>query len=161
MKDYDELWNQYAAEFNEKLESDHGGDWRMLDALEQEIAALWKLTADMYSAGFDEFFLNWGHECYSYAMRGIQRIADADQGASACREVYELFDQAYTRVFARFEDDERIQAYEDIVQYLTGEDEEILEETYDRFDETLGPLLCRSAYEFYCEKNQLSVSLKG
>lgn len=44
------------------------------------IAALWKLAADMYSGGFDEFFLNWGYDCYSYAMRGIKRIADANSG---------------------------------------------------------------------------------
>ena len=154
MKDYDELWNQYAIEFNNKLESANGGDWNKLDEVEQEIAALWKLTADMYSAGFDEFFLNWGYECYSYAMRGIRRVADADSGMeeTSCNEVYELFDNAYTKVFARFENDERIRAYADIIQYFTADDEEILEETYDIFDEKLGPLFCERAYKFYCEK---------
>lgn len=80
MEDYDELWNQYAIEFNNKLESDHDGDWNQLDEIEQEIAALWKLTTDMYSGGFDEFFLNWGYNCYSYAMRGIKRIANSNEG---------------------------------------------------------------------------------
>ncbi len=89
MKDYDELWNQYAIEFNNKLESANGGDWNKLDEVEQEIAALWKLTTDMYSAGFDEFFLNWGYECYSHAMRGIRRVTDADSGMEEMRCICE------------------------------------------------------------------------
>lgn len=154
MKDYDEIWNQYAIKFADKLESANGGDWNKLDEVEQEIAALWKLTADMYSAGFDEFFLNWGYECYTYAMRGIKRVADDDSNPEEtnCNEVYELFDNAYIKVFARFEKDERIKAYADIVEYLTEDDEEILEEAYDIFDEKLGPLFCERAYKFYCEK---------
>lgn len=79
MKDYDELWDEYAVSFNEKL------------------------------------------------------------------------DNAYTKVFARFENDDRIESYSDIVEYLTEDDEEILEETFDSFDEKLGSLLCKRAYEFYCE----------
>lgn len=29
MKDYDELWNQYATKFNSKLEGANGGDRKM------------------------------------------------------------------------------------------------------------------------------------
>ena len=153
MKDYDELWDQYAIQFNDKLENANDGDWSKLDEIEQEIAALWKLAADMYSAGFDEFFLNWGYDCYTYAMRGIQRImnANSDLKKTECNLIYELFDTAYTKVFAKFENDDRIKSYSDIIEYLTEEDEMILEETYDSFDEKLGPLLCTRAYEFYCE----------
>ncbi|MDE5781014.1 MAG: DMP19 family protein [Lachnospiraceae bacterium] len=153
MKDYDELWNQYALEFNDKLENKNNGDWEKLDEIEQEIAALWKLAADMYSAGFDDFFLRWGYDCYSYAMRGIKRIATENSGLKKtdCNNVYKLFEEAYTKVFARFENDDRIKSYEDIIEYLTEEDEEILEKTYEIFDEKLGPLLCTRAYEFYCE----------
>lgn len=153
MKDYDELWNGYALAFNDKLESANGGDWTKLDEIEQEIAALWKLAADMYSGGFDEFFLNWGYDCYSHAMRGIKRIAEANSSLkkSECSRVYELFDTAYTAVFARFENDDRIKSYGDIPQYLTEEDEALLQQTFERFDEELGPMLCERAYEFYCE----------
>ena len=147
-KDYDELWNDYAGEFNEKLESENGGDWSALDETEQEIAALWKLAADMYSGGFDEFFLNWGFDCYTHAMRGIKRVAESDKGV---KNVYKLFEKAYTKVFARFENDERIKTYEDIVQYLTEKDEKLLENTYEEFDEKLGPMLCEKAYVYYCE----------
>ena len=154
MEDFDELWNEYAIAFNNKLEEENGGDWSSLDETEQEIAALWKLAADMYSGGFDEFFLNWGFDCYSYAMRGIKRIADDNGGLkkAAVNNVYKLFENAYSKVFARFENDERIKSYEDIVQYLTEKDEKILEKTYEDFDEKLGPLLCQRAYEYYCKK---------
>lgn len=151
MEDFDELWNEYAGAFNNKLEAENGGDWSKLNETEQEIAALWKLTADMYSGGFDEFFLNWGYDCYSHAMRGIKRIANANVGLKrvGCSNVYKLFENAYTKVFARFENDERIKSYEDIGQYLTEKDEIILEKTYEAFDERLGLLLCQRAYEYY------------
>ena len=149
MEDFDELWNEYAIAFNNKLEAENGGDWSRLDETEQEIAALWKLAADMYNGGFDEFFLNWGFDCYSHAMRGIKRIAENDGGL---KKVYKLFEKAYTKVFARFENDEQIKSYEDIGQYLTEKDEKILEKTYDEFDEKLGPMLCQRAYEYYCKK---------
>lgn len=151
MEDYDELWNDYASEFNEKLESKLGGDWSKLDETEQEIAALWKLAADMYSGGFDEFFLNWGFDCYSYAMRGIKRIADSGLDKAGCNSVYKLFDKAFNKVFARFENDKRIKSYADIAEYLTDKDMKVLEKTYESFDEKLGPLLCQRAYEYYCK----------
>lgn len=112
MKDYDELWNEYAIQFNDKLENANGGDWNGLDEIEREIAALWKLTADMYSGGFDQFFLTWGHECYTYATRGIRRIAEANTGLKKTDrdQIYKLFDTAYTKVFAQFENDERIKS---------------------------------------------------
>lgn len=155
MEDFDELWNEYAIAFNNKLEEENGDDWSSLDETEQEIAALWKLAADMYSGGFDEFFLNWGFDCYSYAMRGIKRIADDNGGLkkAVVNNVYKLFENAYSKVFARFENDERIKSYEDIGQYLTEKDEKILEKTYEDFDEKLGPLLCQRAYEYYCKKS--------
>ncbi len=100
-----------------------------------------------------------GYDCYSYAMRGIKRVADANTGLKkvGCNNVYKLFDTAYKKVFARFENDDRIKSYEDIVQYLTEKDEKILEKTYENFDEKLGPLLCERAYEFYRNKLNKSV----
>ena len=147
-KDYDELWYDYAIEFNDKLENTNGGDWSKLGETEQEIAALWKLVVDMYSGGFDEFFLNWGYDCYTYAMRGIKRVAEEN---GEIEEVYGLLETAYTKVFARFENDDRITEYADIIGYLTDEDREILERTFDEFDEELGPMFCEAAYEYYCE----------
>ncbi len=153
MGDYDELWNEYAIQFNDKLEDENGGDWSRLDELEQEIAALWKLAADMYGGGFDEFFLNWGYDCYGYAMRGLRRLTAANTGLKRtdCDKLVKLFDTAYKQVFARFENDSRLESCADILRYLTEEDRAVLEKTYEAFDEKLGPLCCQMAYEYYCE----------
>ena len=147
-KDYDELWYAYGIQFNAKLEDLNDGDWSKLDEIEQEIAALWKLVVDVYGGGFDDFFLNWGYDCYTYAMRGIRRVAE---GNSAAEEVYELFEMTYTKVFARFENDDRISEYADIINYLTEEDKEILEQTFDEFDQELGPMFCEAAFAYYFE----------
>lgn len=40
MKDYDELWNEYAIEFNDKPENANSGDRTKLDETEQDIAEL-------------------------------------------------------------------------------------------------------------------------
>lgn len=63
------------------------------------------------------------------AMRGIQRIAQANTGLKkvGCNNIFTLFDTTYTKVFARFENDDRIQSYSDIATYLTEVDEAVLE----------------------------------
>lgn len=141
MEEYSELWNDFAIEYNDKLESEFDGDWSKLDETEQEIAALWKLTADLFNEGFLEFFVNWGYDCYAYAMRGIERVG--------CKKLYKLLEKAYKKVFARFENDKSITSYEDIFEKITEKDEEILEDVFDKFDEEYGEELCEAAYKFY------------
>lgn len=141
MEDFDELWNEYAAAFNDKLETENGGEWARLDETEQEIAALWKLVADTNNGGFEQFFTNWGYECYWYAMRGIQRMGD--------RVLLELLHGTYMNVFDKFREDERLTYYSDIFDYLTEEDEDILRDTNIAFWEEHCGKLCREAYEFY------------
>ena len=141
MSDIEDKWDAYSIEFCKKLEYDCGGDWSRLDPDEQEIAALWKLVADMYNGGFVQFFCNWGYECYWYAMRGIQRIGD--------KKLLGLLHNTYTNVFDKFREDERLTYYSDIPQYLTDEDENILMETDTTFWEGEGEILCKAEYEFY------------
>ena len=141
MSDFEDKWDAYSIEFCKKLEYDCGGDWSRLDPDGQEIAALWKLVADMYNGGFEQFFCIWGYECYWYAMRGIQRIGDT--------KLLELLHNTYTNVFDKFREDERLTYYSDIPQYLTEDDENILMETDTTFWEGEGEILCQTAYEFY------------
>ena len=94
MAEIEDIWDTYSIEFCKKLEYDCNGDWSRLDPDEQEIAALWKLTADMYNGGFAQFFCNWGYDCYWYAMRGIKRIGDV--------KLLELLHKTYTDVFDKF-----------------------------------------------------------
>lgn len=142
-RDYDELWDEYSGEFNKKLVFDCGSDWSKLDETEQEIAALWKLVVDTNNGGFEQFFTNWGFECYWYAMRGIQKIGD--------KTLLELLHGTYLRVFDKFREDKRLTYYSDIFEYLTEEDENILRETNTAFWEEHGERLCEEAYKFYCE----------
>ena len=139
--DYDKLWDDYSIEFCKKLEYNCNGDWKMLDPDEQEIAALWKLVIDINNGGVEQFFTNWGYECYWYAMRGIQRIG--------CKKLLELLHNTYMNVFEKFRTDSRLKYYSDIFEYLTEDDEDILRETNIEFWETEGAVLCKTAYEFY------------
>ncbi len=141
MEDYGQLWDVYSIKFCEKL-NNFNGDWKKLDMDEQEIAALWKLCADINNGGFVQFFCNWGYECYFYAMRGIKRIGDTG--------LLTMLHNTYTNVFDKFREDDRLKAYWDIPEYLTEEDEEILEETDIAFWEEEGEKLYKMAYEFYC-----------
>lgn len=146
MEEYSEIWDEFANEYNDKLESECDGDWSKLNDDEQEIAALWKLSADLFNEGFLEFFVNWGCDCYTYAMRGIERVG--------CKELYKLLEKAYNKVFARFEDDKSLNSYEDILEKITEKDEEILEDVFEKFDEEYGEELCEAAYKFYSGKDE-------
>lgn len=143
------IWDDYSVKFNKKLVYDCGGDWKKLDPDEQEIAALWKLYVDINNGGFEQFFTNWGFECYWYAMRGIQRIGD--------ETLLELLHNTYLDVFDKFREDKRLTYYSDIFQYLTEEDENILRETNIAFWEEHGDRLCKEAYEFYHDNLKKSV----
>ncbi len=144
MEDHTELWDDYSIEFCKKLEYGCNGDWKRLDPDEQEIAALWKLVVDTNNGGFEQFFTNWGYECYWYAMRGIQRMGYT--------ELLELLHGTYMNVFNKFREDARLTYYSDIFDYLTDEDENILMETNTAFWEQHGERLCKDAYEFYHDK---------
>lgn len=149
MKDFVDLWDKYSIEFCKKLEYDSGGDWSKLNPDEQEIAALWKLVVDTYNGGFEQFFCNWGYDCYWYAMRGIQRMG--------YRELLEQLHGTYQNVFDKFREDKRLTYYSDIPQYFTDEDENILNETNNSFWDEKGEILCRMAYEFYHDKLKIAV----
>ena len=142
-EDYVELWDDFSITFNEKL-INANGDWNKLSETEQEIAALWKLVADVYNGGFIQFFCNWGFDCFVCAMRGIKRVG--------CAEAYSLLNNAYYSVLDKFKDDERLEEYWDIPEYLTEEDDNILMETDTAFWEGVGDRLCEAAYKFYCKK---------
>ena len=142
MEDYVDLWDNFSIKFNEKLVYECNGDWSKLDEREQEIAALWKLIADVYNGGFIQFFCNWGFDCFVYALRGIKRVG--------CAEAYNILNYTYSSVLDKFREDERLEAYWDIPEYLTEEDDNILMETDTAFWEGVGEKLCKAAYEFYC-----------
>lgn len=141
MENYVDQWDSYSIEFNKKLVFQCRGDWRHLDRDEQEIAALWKLVVDMYNGGFEQFFCNWGYDCYWCAMRGIQRMG--------FNELLELLHMTYTDVFDKFREDKRLKAYWDIPQYFSDEDIKTLDDTDQKFYDGLGEALCEKSCGFY------------
>ncbi|MGN0670416.1 MAG: DUF4375 domain-containing protein [Oscillospiraceae bacterium] len=143
-EDFSDKFDEYSIEFAKKLEYNCRGDWNLLDGDEQEIAALWKLIVDMYNGGFEQFFCNWGYDCYLFAMRGLKRISD--------NSLLEILYNTYMKVFDRFKNDERITKYWDIPQFFTPEDEQILSETDSAFWETEGEKMAKAALEFYRDK---------
>lgn len=150
MKDYVELWDEYSIEFCKKLEYDLKGDWNKLDQDEGEIVAQWKLLADMYNGGFLQFFCNWGYDCYWYAMRGLQRVGNTS--------LLNIMHNTYQDVFKKFKEDERLKSYWDIPQYLSDEDNKILNETDAIFYASEGEKFAEMAYQFYCLDMKKSVN---
>lgn len=150
MEDYGDLWDDYAGKFDLKLVN-LNGDWSKLDEEEQEIAALWKLFVDVNGGGFIEFFCNWGFDCFCYAMRGLKRINDTG--------LYELLTGVYKDVLGKFENDTRLAEYWDIMEYLTEENIERLEDVDTQFYETECDFFVKMAYEYYHEILKKTVTL--
>jgi len=67
MENLDKKWFDFTIKFAEKL-AQNGENWDVLSEKEQELAALWRLEADMYNGGFIQFFLQLGI-CLLFARR--------------------------------------------------------------------------------------------
>lgn len=121
--DFDKHWDALTAPCVRKL-SQHQGHWEALGPDEQNLAALWKLEADMYNGGFVQFFCNWGYECYGYATRGLAHIG--------ARECLAIIEQAY-QVIQHLGDDDRLRELWDIPRYLTAAEAAQLDELDRRY----------------------------
>jgi len=111
-EDLDKKWFDFTIQFVNKL-SENNDDWDALSEQEQELAALWKLEADMYNGGFIQFFCNWGYTCYLHAIRSLTRL-EAKQALSIIQQQYQIIQ--------RLENDERLKELWDIPKYLTKEE---------------------------------------
>jgi len=54
-------------------------DWR------RELAALWRLEADINNGAYLQFLVNWGRDTYEYAIQGLKKI-----GASRMAEIIDI-----------------------------------------------------------------------
>ena len=109
IEDLDKKWNDFTIKFVEKL-TKNKNNWDSLSEKEQELAALWKLEADMYNGGFIQFFCNWGYKCFQHAIRGLTRLK-AEQCLNIVQQQYKIIE--------RLENDKRIKELWDIPKYLT------------------------------------------
>ncbi|GAB2959965.1 hypothetical protein GCM10027048_29260 [Hymenobacter coalescens] len=122
-QDIDQLWDELTTPCLRKL-SQHQGQWEALSPDEQNLAALWKLEADMYNGGFVQFFCNWGYECYGYATRGLAHIG-AQQGLALVKQAYQVIEH--------LGEDERLSELWDIPRFLTAAEAAQLNELDRRY----------------------------
>lgn len=121
-QDLDKKWYDATIKYVEKL-SANNENWEALTAEEQELAALWKLEADMYNGGFIQFFCNHGHKCYLYAIRCLKKLK--------ARQALKIIEKQFS-IIKRLENDKRIKELWDIPKYLT---EKETEKIFDVLDE--------------------------
>ncbi|MFD2556085.1 DMP19 family protein [Sphingobacterium tabacisoli] len=112
MEDLDKEWFDFTIRFVDKL-NESNEDWEALTQEEQELAALWRLEADMYNGGFLQFFCNWGPVCLEHALRTLTKL-----GAEECLGILQ---QQYA-IITRLENNKDMKELWDIPKFLT-EDE--------------------------------------
>ncbi|MCU0354516.1 MAG: DMP19 family protein [Cytophagales bacterium] len=117
LNDLDKKWFDFTSSYVTKL-NEAKQDWNALPEKEQELAALWKLEMDMYNGGFIQFFCNWGYDCYTHAIRSLNRL-DAQQCLAIVRHQF--------AIIQRLEDDSRLEALWDIPKYLSKDEAEALD----------------------------------
>lgn len=119
----DKKWYDFTSKFVDKLIKNND-DWETLSEKEQELAALWKLEADMYNGGFLQFFCNWGYPCYLHAVRCLERMK-----AYECLEII----QTQYKIIQRLENTQMNELW-DIPSLLTSEEihqiSNVLDEKY-------------------------------
>lgn len=118
MEDANSKWFDFSLKAVDRLNS-MDGDWQRLSGVEQELAALWKLEADMNNGGFVQFFCNWGFDCYQFSRRALNNIQAYD-ALKIIEKEFAIIDA----VFARYKNE--MKEYWDIPRYLEeGEIEEL------------------------------------
>jgi hypothetical protein len=67
-------WYEVTSEYHKRT-LDQCADLMVLAAeWQRELAALWRLEADVNSGAYLQFLTNWGHASYLYATRALKKI---------------------------------------------------------------------------------------
>ena len=141
MENKEDLWWDYGIETSSKLSCFHM-DWSKITAQEREVAALWKLEADIGNGGFLQFFCNWGYEAYQYAIKALESIK--------ALQSLEIVIQSYA-VIARLENED-METIWDIPKLLTETEAEKLSQLDKRFWEGFdSENISKLAYDYYCQ----------
>ena len=83
-----------------------------------------KLELDMHNGGFVQFFCNWGHPAYLFALDGLEQI-EAYATKNLLTEAFSIID--------KYEDDERIKSLWDIPAVLSNEDDNQLSQLDEKY----------------------------
>src|ERR1700733_5829454 len=72
-----------------------GGDLSSLPTTwQRELAALWRLEADVNNGAYLQFFVNWGRESYLYAIQALRKVG-ADKMAGIIDICQALIDEHF------------------------------------------------------------------
>lgn len=88
-------------------------DWDAVSERDRDLAALFKVEADMHNGGFLLFFCNWGPPGLRLARAALARIGATERAA--------LLERAYAAI-AHHEDDDRLETLWDLAKVLTDEE---------------------------------------
>jgi len=87
-------WYDVTDEYHRRT-LDHDGRLSSLpEEWQRELAALWRLEADVNNGGYLQFLCNWGRESYVYASRALKRIG-ADRMAAIIDRCQSLVDEHF------------------------------------------------------------------
>jgi hypothetical protein len=134
----DEAWDAATSSALRRL-ADARDDWLSISERDQELAALWKLEADLYNGGFLQFFCNWGPQAYEIACRALHRCL--------ATELLSLVQRAYA-ILARHED-HPLQNLWDLAKVMTDTESDelaVIDDAAAKAAESLRELAC-TTYE--------------
>jgi Domain of unknown function (DUF4375) len=87
-------WYEATGKYHERTLA-HDGHLASLPAeWQRELAALWRLEADVNNGAYLQFLSNWGRDSYEYASRALRKIgahkmaAIVDRCQALCRRAF-------------------------------------------------------------------------
>lgn len=88
-------WNDTTSEFHESTFSHDAKLSSLPEEWQRELAALWRLEADVNGGGYLQFLANWGRETYFYASQALNKIG--------ARKMAEIIDRCQSLVDLHFD----------------------------------------------------------
>jgi len=67
-------WYEATGEYHEQTFSDECRLSSLPEDWQRELAAIWRLEADVNNGGYLQFLSNWGRESYVYASQALKKI---------------------------------------------------------------------------------------
>jgi hypothetical protein len=87
-------WYDVTDEYHGRTLDQDGRLSSLPEEWQRELAALWRLEADVNNGGYLPFLCNWGREGYVYASRALKRIG-ADRMAEIIDRCQSLVDEHF------------------------------------------------------------------
>lgn len=85
-------WYEVTGEYHSRTFPHESRLSSLREDWQREMAALWRLEADVNNGGYLQFLMNWGYESYVYASAGLKRIG-AERMAQIIDQCQALVDE--------------------------------------------------------------------